>query len=117
MGYRTSVTGTAVLSGSTQAVLVTTELLNELNTAYRGWTHASNAGPVFTFYRGGATLSPTRELTIETLDGSLIGQRVIIDVGGNTWRLGTVNGDGTTLVGTNGASFPVTARAADLANV
>jgi hypothetical protein len=121
MSYRTTATGASVLAGSTSAVLVTGGLLAQLNAVFAGgWTYAANSSGTFTFHLvsggGDQVLSPTQTLTIGILDGSLLGDQVLVDTGGNKWMLGTLVGDGNSFV-SGGTAVASTARAVPLANV
>jgi hypothetical protein len=118
MSYRTTVTGTSTLAGSTAAVLVTGAIAAQL-AAIESWAYASSSGSVFTFYLANGTALPNPlTLPVATLDGSLLGQQVLIDsTGGNVWKLGTIVGDGSSLQTSNGVTLPLTSLACDLSTV
>jgi hypothetical protein len=123
VSYRTSATGTTSLSGSTAIVIVTGQLSRHLVSLFPGdWTYAVNSSGTFTFHRvdagGDTVLSPTVTLPVVTLDDSLLGNTVLIDVGGGHFQRSLVTGDGTSFSPGDGRpAIGSTARAIDMANV
>jgi hypothetical protein len=121
MAYRTDLTGSKSLPGSTSIGLLTQALIAQIQGVYAaGYGRATFFGGTATFYNFAGLPSPTvLTIPVATLDSALLGEKVWVDGGGGAWGIGTITADPSTLVIGGAVSTPLTktARAIDISTL